>query len=682
MIRVDEIYQHTFWPFIKHNIPSTRMLCCNRDGLSIYDSDKLDFNYIVFHDQCPIDSEFQLFDQVIEKTKDCFHNACLTGQNTTLDEFLRGPKLVRPHYRAIITSEKNSATLELVKEKYNWSSYYYFYHGWAALDRLRGYNMTFVLPELSDRSISVGVGNCTHSLAQLINEPNTGQRHYLTDKIFKPISMQTPFILDSTAGSLAYLKSYGFKTFDSIWDESYDSELDDIKRHNKIAALVKELNILPAATLQEMFTSAAEIIKHNYTHFYNGGFEQILQTELNCMLDTLVQDLNPVRINFCYDSIIDGKGYPNLAKWAARPFTKEWRQFDSHWPRTVPLRLLMYLDSAGINYGTYTVADAPVGSWYPIALGWFDFDCDYISLMSEELKDRVRNKEIKLLFYYHEGDNPMRIRSRLGKLCWLGKLPADCFIFVSANSAAKDINQCIYFQEHESFFRYVNRKQTIVDQPEPTYDFTLLNRTHKWWRASCTADLLRNDILKNSLWSYDTNCSIGEDPKNNPLELDSEPGWRSAVNQFVANGPYSCDTLTSNQQNDHHVVNLELYQKSFFHIVAETHFDADQSGGTFITEKTWKCIKYGQPFIVLGPAGTLKALRESGYKVFDSVLDNTYDTIEHNTKRWIAVRKLLIQVQQNAQELYEKCRADVEWNQKMFAERQIPPLNNLLEKLK
>jgi hypothetical protein len=154
------------------------------------------------------------------------------------------------------------------------------------------------------------------------------------------------------------------------------------------------------------------------------------------------------------------------------------------------------------------------------------------------------------------------------------------------------------------------------------------------------------------------------------------------MHKFVSEGPYTCDELNLQKQNDHHNVNPELYTQSYFQIVIETHFDADQSNGTFITEKTWKPIKFGQPFVVVAPAGTLATLRTAGYRVFDSVLDNTYDTIENNTDRWIAVRDLLINIKtQGAKHLFEKCRDDVLHNQQMFKDRKVEPLNILLEKL-
>jgi hypothetical protein len=112
----------------------------------------------------------------------------------------------------------------------------------------------------------------------------TGQRQHLTEKIFKPICLNMPFVVVGCAGSLNYLRRYGFKTFDHLWDESYDNETDDVLRIEKIGQLLKELDQLPAKEKQTLFDYASAISQHNFDHFYGGGFEQILWAELTNML--------------------------------------------------------------------------------------------------------------------------------------------------------------------------------------------------------------------------------------------------------------------------------------------------------------------------------------------------------------------------------------------------------------
>ena len=128
------------------------------------------------------------------------------------------------------------------------------------------------------------------SLLYLVTETvATGRRHHLTEKTFKPIALGMPFVIVGTKGSLEYLRSYGFKTFEGIWDESYDQAEDDV-RIERIASLLRSLDELPVAAKQQLFESAHEVIEHNWNHFYNGGFEAVLWAELKDMLNDIKSD--------------------------------------------------------------------------------------------------------------------------------------------------------------------------------------------------------------------------------------------------------------------------------------------------------------------------------------------------------------------------------------------------------
>jgi hypothetical protein len=113
----------------------------------------------------------------------------------------------------------------------------------------------------------------------------------------------------------------------------------------------------------------------------------------------------------------------------------------------------------------------------------------------------------------------------------------------------------------------------------------------------------------------------------------------------------------------------------------ETHFDADQSGGVFLTEKTFKPVKHGQMFFIAGPAGSLQLLRDLGYRVFDSILDNSYDLETDHTRRWIALTKAIKSAHNHLPQLFEQCRADIKHNQRLFCAKKTDRLNTLLTKL-
>jgi hypothetical protein len=194
-------------------------------------------------------------------------------------------------------------------------------------------------------------------------------------------------------------------------------------------------------------------------------------------------------------------------------------------------------------------------------------------------------------------------------------------------------------------------------------------------------DLHRAGLLENSYWSYGTDITAGEAETDNPIEVDTL-NIRADIAEFLSRGPYTCDTLTAEQHNDHHVIETDHHAESYCNIVLETHFDADGSGGAFLTEKTFKAIKHGQPFVIVGCAGSLAALRSLGYRTFDHAIDNSYDNISNNTERWIAVRQAIAHIKsQDLLAWFESCRSDTEYNQQLFCSTKADRLNTLLERL-
>ena len=57
------------------------------------------------------------------------------------------------------------------------------------------------------------------------------------------------------------------------------------------------------------------------------------------------------------------------------------------------------------------------------------------------------------------------------------------------------------------------------------------------------------------------------------------------------------------------------------------------------TEKTVKCLLHGLPFIVVGLPHTLKHLRREGFLTFGAFIDESYDSIEDDNKRFQAIKE-------------------------------------------
>jgi hypothetical protein len=193
------------------------------------------------------------------------------------------------------------------------------------------------------------------------------------------------------------------------------------------------------------------------------------------------------------------------------------------------------------------------------------------------------------------------------------------------------------------------------------------------------ADLHRNGILNHSYWSYcepatgtDTDC---------PIEVDMIVRLRHDRTKFLEGAPYVCDELSDSDRNNHAVMEPKYYMDSYCQIVLESQFDVDQSGGAFVTEKTFKPIKHGQLFFVAGGAGSLQVLRDLGYRTFDHLLDNSYDTITNHTQRWQRLQQSIAAARPKLPELFAAAQADIEHNQQLFVANKRQRLNSLLEKI-
>jgi hypothetical protein len=92
------------------------------------------------------------------------------------------------------------------------------------------------------------------------------------------------------------------------------------------------------------------------------------------------------------------------------------------------------------------------------------------------------------------------------------------------------------------------------------------------------------------------------------------------------------------QSNPTRQIPLKQCNDSFLFLVTETHFDTDT---IFLSEKTFKSVLVGMPFIVLGNPGTLTVLKELGFKTFDRWIDESYDSdISLNDRCDIIVREI------------------------------------------
>jgi len=95
-----------------------------------------------------------------------------------------------------------------------------------------------------------------------------GNTFFITEKIFRPILLKTPFIVQGPVDYLKNLRKLGFKTFHDFWDEGYDA---DPAQHS-IKEITKVIDVIsqePTDELNWMLYNMKDILEHNYNTLQN-----------------------------------------------------------------------------------------------------------------------------------------------------------------------------------------------------------------------------------------------------------------------------------------------------------------------------------------------------------------------------------------------------------------------------
>lgn len=92
----------------------------------------------------------------------------------------------------------------------------------------------------------------------------TGETFYPTEKIWRPILLRTPFIVQGPQNYLNNLKKLGFQTFDKWWDEGYSEDPSDYQ----ISEIQKVID-----TISKWSTSKMEKVYHDMKPTIDNNFE-------------------------------------------------------------------------------------------------------------------------------------------------------------------------------------------------------------------------------------------------------------------------------------------------------------------------------------------------------------------------------------------------------------------------
>ena len=106
------------------------------------------------------------------------------------------------------------------------------------------------------------------------------------------------------------------------------------------------------------------------------------------------------------------------------------------------------------------------------------------------------------------------------------------------------------------------------------------------------------------------------------------------------------------------IIPIDIYNQTAYSLVCET-----QPHWTFLTEKTVKPILARRLFITIGSQFHLANLQSLGFKTFDGIIDESYDSIkDENLRVYFALEQLKWLCNQDQQDILNRCRDIVDHN--------------------
>ena len=180
-----------------------------------------------------------------------------------------------------------------------------------------------------------------------------------------------------------------------------------------------------------------------------------------------------------------------------------------------------------------------------------------------------------------------------------------------------------------------NQLSAPIKIKEYSYLINSLNRAHRPHRTEHLFFLAEKKILDSSLVSG--GVWFDELPIAEPTYQDVDFNYYKST--LLENYPRTLDVVDIKNNTPNLINNLNLYEDSLLSVVTESHYN--QTGGLFITEKTFRPVLVGHPFMILGQPYILKKLQEWGFRTDFDGLNLEFDSIEDDRERFIQFHQSL-----------------------------------------
>jgi hypothetical protein len=207
--------------------------------------------------------------------------------------------------------------------------------------------------------------------------------------------------------------------------------------------------------------------------------------------------------------------------------------------------------------------------------------------------------------------------------------------------------------DYEENLLAMSRSQEIYDNLHKPHKFLFLNGRTRTHRKYLMERFRLSGLLDQSLWSWlDLTVGYSKDIvfRHNGLDLIGRPhqikllppqyeyiAYRDRVNALESGRQFVKYELFNNTWGEIYL-NPEAYIDTYFSVVTETVFDYPYS---FRTEKIWKPIAMGHPWIVAANQGYYRDMHNLGFRTFSHLINETFDQIANSQDRVERIAKVV-----------------------------------------
>ena len=174
------------------------------------------------------------------------------------------------------------------------------------------------------------------------------------------------------------------------------------------------------------------------------------------------------------------------------------------------------------------------------------------------------------------------------------------------------------------------------------YKFLHMNFTHRMHRQLFSKFLIKENLLDDNCVAINTGQNETVDAihyeshsnlfgSKSCLPVDHRDDWQYSKNllDLWAGTPLTDHKHPAIDQN-YSRASYDFCKLGAVYVVSETAFNHPYPN---FSEKTTSALLSNRPFVIIGAYGSLRTLKEKGYKTFDDFIDESYDTIKDPNQR-------------------------------------------------